>query len=41
MQIEKQGSTFPVHTKKKHLLWNYVYYVYVLELKSPTDYTGF
>ena len=39
-QIEKQGSNFPTHTKKKHYLWNYIYYLYTLQQKSPTDYTG-
>lgn len=39
-QIEKAGSSFPIHTKKKHYLWNYIYYLYVLNNKSSTDFTG-
>jgi hypothetical protein len=25
---------------QKHFLWNYVFYIYSLEKKSQTDYTG-
>lgn len=39
MQMEKQGTTFEKH-KKKHLLWNYLFYKYCLDMKDPTDYTG-
>lgn len=31
--------TFDVHIEK-HWLWNYAYYIYVLENKDATDYTG-
>ncbi|MCB0369611.1 MAG: hypothetical protein KDD45_09250, partial [Bdellovibrionales bacterium] len=25
---------------KRHFLWNYIYYLYVLKQKDKTDYTG-
>jgi len=38
--MEKSGSNFKIHTQKKHFMWNYMYYLYVLKQKDPTDYTG-
>ena len=37
--MEKQGATFKKHTNK-HLVWNYLYYIYCLKKKDETDYTG-
>lgn len=37
--MEKNGTTFDKHINK-HLLWNYLYYLYVLKEKDQTDYTG-
>lgn len=39
IQIEKEGTTFKKHTEK-HLLWNYIFYIYCLQGKDATDYTG-
>lgn len=38
--MEKIGETFKKHTERRHFLWNYIYYVYTLEKKSATDYSG-
>lgn len=38
--IEKEGKKFSDHIKNKHFLWNYIYYIYVLERKNPTEFTG-
>jgi hypothetical protein len=38
--LEKQGEDFTKHTREKHFLWNYLFYIYVLERKDETDYTG-
>jgi inositol 1,4,5-triphosphate receptor type 1/inositol 1,4,5-triphosphate receptor type 3 len=38
--LEKQGDDFKNHTKNKHFLWNYIFYILVLEKKDETDYTG-
>ena len=38
--LEKQGFDFDDHTRNKHFLWNYIFYIYVLEQKDETDYTG-
>lgn len=38
--LEKQYETFQSHIKEKHYLWNYLFYIYVLERKDETDYTG-
>lgn len=37
--MEKSGTTFEKHVSK-HFLWNYLYYLYVLRQKDPTDFTG-
>ena len=37
--VEKEKEDFQEHIKK-HFLWNYIFYIYVLELKDATDYTG-
>ena len=37
--IEKTGETFDSYIKR-HFLWNYIFYIYVLERKDETDYTG-
>ena len=37
--IEKTGVTFNNHIKK-HWIWNYAFYIYCLENKDATDYTG-
>ena len=34
------GINFIEHTRKKHFLWNYIFYLITLRNKSPTDYTG-
>lgn len=38
--IEKEGDSFQNHIETNHWLWNYVFYMYVLKAKDPTDYTG-
>ena len=38
--MEKSGSNFKTHTTKRHFLWNYIYYLYVLKRKDKTEYTG-
>ena len=37
--MEKSGTTFEKHIHS-HFLWNYLYYLYVLKQKDPTDFTG-
>lgn len=39
-RLEKKGLKFHEHTRKKHYLWNYVFYLISLRNKSSTDYTG-
>ena len=39
-KLEKDGVKFSEHTKEKHFLWNYVFYVIYLRGKDATDYTG-
>ena len=38
--LEKKRITFQEHIHGKHFLWNYVFFIYFLNRKSPTDYTG-
>ncbi|EGR34738.1 hypothetical protein IMG5_002710 [Ichthyophthirius multifiliis] len=37
--IENQDKSFEDHTKK-HYLWNYIFYIYSLQNKDSTEYTG-
>lgn len=37
--MEKNGETFNKHIHR-HFLWNYMYYIYCLNKKDETDYTG-
>ena len=32
--------SFYDHIKGAHFLWNYVFYIYFLNAKSPTEYSG-
>lgn len=38
--LEKESKTLQDHIAGKHFLWNYVFFIYSLEKKSPTDYSG-
>lgn len=38
--LEKKRISFQTHINGKHFLWNYVFYIYFLNKKSETDYTG-
>jgi hypothetical protein len=38
--LEKQRKIFKEHINGPHFLWNYVFYVYYLDNKSSTDYSG-
>lgn len=38
--IEKRRLNFKEHINGKHFLWNYVFFIYFLDKKSPTDYSG-
>ncbi|CAD8193240.1 unnamed protein product [Paramecium pentaurelia] len=38
--LEKQQEDFEEHIKSKHFLWNYVFYIYCLQNKDSTEYTG-
>ena len=38
--IEEKKGSFHAHINGPHHLWNYVFYVYYLDGKSPTDYSG-
>lgn len=38
--LEKNRVSFQDHIRGKHFLWNYVFFIYFLDNKSPTDYSG-
>jgi hypothetical protein len=38
--LEKKRISFKEHISGKHFLWNYVFFIYYLDKKSPTDYSG-
>jgi inositol 1,4,5-triphosphate receptor type 1/inositol 1,4,5-triphosphate receptor type 3 len=38
--LEKNRISFQDHITDKHYLWNYVFFIYFLDKKSPTDYSG-
>jgi inositol 1,4,5-triphosphate receptor type 1/inositol 1,4,5-triphosphate receptor type 3 len=38
--LEKKRISFQDHIHGVHFLWNYVFFIYFLNEKSPTDYSG-
>ncbi len=38
--LQKRRISFKDHINGKHFLWNYVFFIYYLDKKSPTDYSG-
>ena len=40
--LEKNGETFEVHihSDNLHYLWNYIFYIYCLQNKDSTEYSG-
>ena len=40
--LEKNGQTFEVHIHNDnlHYLWNYIFYIYCLQNKDSTEYSG-
>lgn len=38
--LEEKKLSFHAHINGPHFLWNYVFYVYYLDGKSSTDYSG-
>lgn len=38
--MEKNGEGFAFHKENDHNIWNYIYYIYYLMEKDPTEYTG-
>lgn len=38
--LEKRNESFAEHTEKKHLIWNYIFYIKCLMIKEWTEYTG-
>lgn len=38
--FEKHGNGFAHHIEHEHNLWNYIFFVYGLKKKDPTEYTG-
>jgi len=39
-KLDKNGKGFLNHIKYNHHLWNYVYYLYLLKEKDPTEFNG-
>lgn len=38
--LEKNNLSFEDHTDNQHFIWNYIFYIYCLNQKDSTDYTG-
>lgn len=38
--LEKRRIPFSEHINGKHFLWNYVFFIYYLDNKDPTEYSG-
>ena len=39
-KFEKSGKGYTTHIENDHKIWNYIYYIYYLMEKDPTEYTG-
>ena len=39
-ELEKDKKDFQEHVSGNHKLWNYIFYIYYLESKSETDFSG-
>ncbi len=39
-QFDKSGPGFEKHIKNDHLLWNYLFFIYSIKAKDPTEFTG-
>ena len=40
VQFDKNGTGFENHIEKQHHLWNYVFFIYSVNAKDPTEYNG-
>jgi len=38
--FDKNGTGFENHIEKQHHLWNYVFFIYSVNAKDPTEYNG-
>ena len=38
--LDKEAEGFEYHTRNVHFLWDYLYFVYYLKMKSLTEYNG-
>lgn len=38
--LDKEAEGFEEHTRNVHFLWDYLYFVYYLKMKSVTEYNG-
>lgn len=39
-QFEKNADGFEIHIKRDHHLWDYIYFIYYVKTKDPTEYNG-
>lgn len=39
--FEQSADGFYNHIKRDHYLWNYIYFIYHLQIKDITDYNGY
>jgi hypothetical protein len=38
--FDNKGVTFEHHVKREHNMWNYIYFLVLLNQKDKTEYTG-
>lgn len=38
--FDNKAVTFEHHVKKEHNMWNYLYFIVLLNKKDPTEFTG-
>ena len=38
--FDNKHVTFEDHIRKVHNMWNYVYFMVLINVKDPTEYTG-
>mmetsp|Transcript_9604 Transcript_9604/g.8268 ORF Transcript_9604/g.8268 Transcript_9604/m.8268 type:complete len:88 (-) Transcript_9604:95-358(-) len=38
--FDKSSKGFEYHIKKCHYLWNYIFFIYSIQKKDPTEFNG-
>ena len=39
--FDNKHVTFEEHTRNEHNMWHYLYFIVLIKVKDPTEFTGF